>query len=548
LRAISKNNTFKEENLMKRSFLVTFMLLLGASLFAQDKPGTENWSLDLFQDAETTPAMDRSADNIVLRSRNITVRHELFSDKSGPHTGRQETGAVTILNLFPDVYFTAVLERIEHNASGSTTWFGHLEEVEHGTATFVIGQDNVVVGNIVMPGAMYQIRYAGDGVHKVLEINEAAMPADAEPVVVDNGAREDEKAPPPLTRDNGSVIDVLVVYTPNARSAEGGTSAMNNLVDLAVAETNQSYSNSGVNFQLNLVYKGEVSYTESSNFSTNLSRLTSKTDGYIDNVHSLRDQYCADVVALIIEGSQYCGIANLMTTVSSSFEDRAFSVTARTCATGYYSFGHELGHNMAARHDWYVDSSTSPYIYNHGYVKVSNNWRTIMAYNSECSANGTSCTRLQYWSNPNVTYGGNPMGVGGSTTGSSAYNALALNNSASVVANWRDSTTSCGSTGGCSGDLYTGTLTGTGDEEFEPNGTYYYSGSSGTHTADLTGTGSDFDLYLWKWNGSAWSTVASSESSNSSESISYSGSAGYYVWRVYSYSGSGDYELCTTKP
>jgi len=92
-------------------------------------------------------------------------------------------------------------------------------------------------------------------------------------------------------------------------------------------------------------------------------------------------------------------------------------------------------------------------------------------------------------------------------------------------------------------------LTGTGDYEFEPNGTYYYSSSSGTHSADLEGPGSaDFDLYLWKWNGSSWSTVASGTSANSSESVSYSGSAGYYVWRVESYSGSGSYTLCTNKP
>lgn len=100
---------------------------------------------------------------------------------------------------------------------------------------------------------------------------------------------------------------------------------------------------------------------------------------------------------------------------------------------------------------------------------------------------------------------------------------------------------------GCSGTTYSGNLTGTGDVEYEPNGTYYYSGSSGTHSAELDGAGSDFDLYLWKWTGS-WTTVASSTSSNSNESISYNGSAGYYVWRVYSSSGSGSYDLCTTRP
>jgi subtilisin-like proprotein convertase family protein len=95
---------------------------------------------------------------------------------------------------------------------------------------------------------------------------------------------------------------------------------------------------------------------------------------------------------------------------------------------------------------------------------------------------------------------------------------------------------------------YTGTLSGTGDYDYHPNGTYYYS-SAGTHQGWLEGpAGTDFDLYLWRWNGSSWATVASSTSSNSSESISYNGSAGYYVWRIYSYSGSGGYDFWLDRP
>jgi serine protease len=96
---------------------------------------------------------------------------------------------------------------------------------------------------------------------------------------------------------------------------------------------------------------------------------------------------------------------------------------------------------------------------------------------------------------------------------------------------------------------YTGTLSGRGDSKFEPNGSYYYSGSSGAHTGQLTGpSGTDFDLFLQKWNGSSWSVVARSEGSTSTESISYNGTAGYYRWRIYSYSGSGTYNLCATRP
>ncbi|VCU53233.1 Aqualysin-1 [Thermus thermophilus] len=84
--------------------------------------------------------------------------------------------------------------------------------------------------------------------------------------------------------------------------------------------------------------------------------------------------------------------------------------------------------------------------------------------------------------------------------------------------------------------------------DFQPNGTYYYS-SGGTQRAWLKGpAGTDFDLYLWRWNGSRWVTVASSTGPTSEESISYSGTAGYYVWRIYAYSGSGTYEFWLQRP
>jgi subtilisin family serine protease len=99
------------------------------------------------------------------------------------------------------------------------------------------------------------------------------------------------------------------------------------------------------------------------------------------------------------------------------------------------------------------------------------------------------------------------------------------------------------------GTLYTGSLSGTGDYDYHPNGTYYYSSVSGTHKGCLVGpAGTDFDLYLQKWNGSSWVTVARGETSTSNETITYSGTAGYYQFQVYSYSGAGSYNFWTLHP
>ncbi len=98
-------------------------------------------------------------------------------------------------------------------------------------------------------------------------------------------------------------------------------------------------------------------------------------------------------------------------------------------------------------------------------------------------------------------------------------------------------------------EMYTGVLTGTGTSQYQPNGTYYYTGVSGTHRGWLRGpTTADFDLYLQKWNGFYWATVARSESVTSEEQIAYTGTAGYYRWRIYSYSGSGNYTFWLQRP
>ena len=101
---------------------------------------------------------------------------------------------------------------------------------------------------------------------------------------------------------------------------------------------------------------------------------------------------------------------------------------------------------------------------------------------------------------------------------------------------------------GCGGTSYSGTLS-SGASQYQPNGSYYYSSSSGTHTGVLDGpNGTDFDLYLQKWSGSSWTNVKSGITSAPDESVSYSGTSGYYRWRVHAYSGSGSYTLCTTRP
>lgn len=376
-----------------------------------------------------------------IRRRAVRIESARLGTKAAPPS------ATVVLNLFPDATYTALLDQAGRLESGGRYWTGRLKEVSSGTVSLVI-RDGALIGTVNSGESLFLIRPDRDGLHIVREVDPATYAPEIEPIEI---SRAELALPESFEgSDDGSNIDILVAYTPTARDEAGGTTAIENLIDLAVVETNQSYANSGISQRLTLQDTQEVAYSESGfSWPTTLSRLAGTSDGYMDGVHALRDASCADAVVLIVGNTQYCGMAYLMSSVSSSFAGSAFSLVSYTCATGYYSFGHELGHNMGARHDWYVDDSKTPYAHSHGFVNAPDRWRTIMAYNSECSASGPNCSRLQYWSNPLVSYGGDPMGVaagtktncteGNAAPGCDADNHLTLDKTALTFANFRDS-------------------------------------------------------------------------------------------------------------
>jgi hypothetical protein len=369
-----------------------------------------------------------------------------------------------VLDLFDDVALTLVLDRAENmSPDGSTiAWFGRIEEVS-GSSAILVTAEGVMVGNITLPGqAFYQIRFREGGVHVIREIDPGKYGREMEPKpqVIPPGAVEQDSSAMLGNRssaddasfdaqsydESGSTIDVMVVYTPAARSANGGTLGMNTLIDLAVTETNTGYGNSGVVQRINLVHRQEVSYTESTPpnsqstivFDDGLDDLEGTSDGEIDNVHTLRNDYAADIVSLFVHDpvTNWCGKGNIMYTESHSFENQAFNVVDWDCATGYYSFAHEMAHNQGGKHDRPHDNADGVFSYSHGYQDPEEDFRTIMSY--DCPGD---CDRVNYWSNPDIDYvvGGTnygPMGIV-YTSSDSADMRRSHNNTRDTVANWR---------------------------------------------------------------------------------------------------------------
>jgi hypothetical protein len=439
---------------MKRLFFVTSILMMLAGLVLPARAqsvGDEG----LFTPAARPDSLAApSNDPTILRSRYVTVDFEALGqfDRDG-HAPGGTSGLSNrlVLNLFEDVTLVAILDRVEPLTSGRYAWVGHLESTELGQVVLIV-DDSVVVGNITLPDAVYQIRYGGGQTHVIHQIDQAAFPPEGEPTPVQLPAIE-PRGPDGAQDDDGSVIDVLVVYTAAASSGAiaGGFPDIEAQIDLAAVETNTSYANSQINQRIRVAPPIEVVYAESGSSKTDKARLQNPSDGFLDVVHEYRHAYGADLVTLLVENLDACGEAyDILNPVSTAFAPFAFNVTSRSCATGIYSFGHELGHLMGARHDWFVDATdNSPFTYNHAFINnsaASGRWRTVMAYNDQCDCsdevtpcpalgaratpNSPSCTRLDFWSNPSVISRTVQMGS------PTEDNHLTLNNTAGAVANF----------------------------------------------------------------------------------------------------------------
>ncbi|MCB0319617.1 MAG: hypothetical protein KDD60_01750 [Bdellovibrionales bacterium] len=223
-------------------------------------------------------------------------------------------------------------------------------------------------------------------------------------------------------------VDVLVLYTPEAREWAGGTAAVESLVQQAILLSNESYTNSDVSLSLNLVHSEEAGESESNDFTTDLSRLAGNGDGYFDNVHELRESSYADMVVLLRGPGEYCGIGFSADSVEAlQSGNYAYAVVAANCVD-YYSFQHEVGHNLGLQHDQDNAPTSIAYTGSYGYRWQGgdgNSYRSIMAY-----APGI---RVPYFSNPNVLHEGASTGVVGD-----ANNAATLATVAAFAVRYRE--------------------------------------------------------------------------------------------------------------
>jgi hypothetical protein len=330
------------------------------------------------------------------------------------------------LSLFGDVS-DVTIERIQQE-NGATIWSGTPSDDAEGEVTLV-QQKGAWAGTIRRHGQLMRVEQYSTTLNIVV-IDEGAMPVDEEPIPRSGGGLPD--LPSPFTGQRRSTVDVFVGYTTQSRIAAGSKDAMEATIALAMVESNTGYRDSGIPITLRLVGTREVSGVETAgDWGNTLDDLRSDDDGFADEVHDERDATGADEVVLIVEDSSACGIAYVMTDPGPAFESSAFALVSRTCATGYYSFGHEIGHNMGSAHHASF-GETAAFDFSYGHRDPDAAFRTVMAYN--CSG---GCQRINRWSDPSSMYEGSPLGAADDAV-EPANNVETLEDVRAIVADFRE--------------------------------------------------------------------------------------------------------------
>ncbi|MCE3004939.1 MAG: M12 family metallo-peptidase [Xanthomonadaceae bacterium] len=334
-----------------------------------------------------------------------------------PETVSERSGALR-LSLPGGIVVEARRTQFERMESGNEVWVG---QIDTGPATGPIDRalipvdhlDNQVLAvrsggtalaNIRIGGELFRLVPVDGGAHALVEVDQTKfLPDETEKAYDEMTAFGGEKVSfvPEAPAKAISTIRVLVAFGPAASAAIGNEQQA---ADLAFTEANNALA--ATNTDARLQQAGAIQFynqSETTNYSTMLTRLTNLSDGFYDAIGGQRNANTADMVAYFAPASStLCGQARGIATTAAN----AYFVMSPNCISGNWTFVHEAAHVVGARHD--NDPTTTPFAYGHGFVMTSINRRTVMAVNNgSCS----TCTRFGAFSSPNYTLSGVTIGT-----------------------------------------------------------------------------------------------------------------------------------------
>ena len=361
--------------------------------------------------------------------------------------------------------YLATYDHTEASYKGGRVWVGHLRGYGHDYPVLFSSYAGEVNGSIATPDGTLLLQ--GTEQDALLIDPQAADEHPFEPTMDDTAPSSDNEtkalvassiehaalsadAVSPASAASPAQIDLLILFTTQLQDKLGSYSATIARLNLLVAAANNAYASSGIYISLNLVYAQAVDYS----YNTAQDSTVLVGMKYDPTVTALRDQYGADIVAMVRPfQASTCGLSTI--TQNFAYSGDAISVVEDGSNNGAYcditTLPHELGHLMGAAHDVATTVKNNNSVngfpsYNRGYCNGGAG--TIMAYGSS-----SGCSPITpYFSNPGLescksSSCGVPTGISytvstpssstGTTTVTGADSVSAINANAPLMAAWR---------------------------------------------------------------------------------------------------------------